>query len=269
MCGIVGYVGTKPAAEVVLAGLKTLEYRGYDSAGIALLDVSEKPHLFKQIGRVDSLEKSLTEDNKTTAKSSHLGIGHTRWATHGAPSITNAHPHSNTDGTIYVVHNGIIENYAELRESLQKEGYTFVSDTDTEVIPHLIDFYHRTAKSFAAAFEKALLDLRGAYAILAMTSHEPKTLYAARLSSPMVVGVGKNEFVIASDPSAIMEHTKEVIYIQDYEMVKISTTGHEIKNIQKAEKVVRQIEQKALEKLRARLQAPATTTSLPAARETF
>jgi len=242
MCGIVGYVGTKPAAEVVLAGLKTLEYRGYDSAGIALLDSSEKPHLFKQIGRVDSLEKGLTEDNKTTAKSSHLGIGHTRWATHGAPSISNAHPHSNTDGTIYVVHNGIIENYAELRESLQKEGYKFVSDTDTEVIPHLIDFYYRTAKSFGAAFEKALLDLRGAYAILAMTSHEPKTLYAARLSSPMVVGVGKNEFVIASDPSAIMEHTKEVIYIQDYEMVKISTTGHEIKNIQKAEKVVRQIE---------------------------
>lgn len=242
MCGIVGYVGQKPAANVVLAGLKTLEYRGYDSAGLALLDGNEKPHLFKQIGRVENLEQATQEDESAVAKTAHIGIGHTRWATHGTPTVANAHPHTNDDGTIYVVHNGIIENYAELRESLQKEGYVFASETDTEVIPHLIDFYRRSTDNFADAFEKALLDLRGAYAILVMSASAPKTLYAARLSSPMVIGVGKNEFVIASDPSAIMEHTKEVIYVQDYEMVKISSNGHEIKNFKKAEKVIRQIE---------------------------
>jgi glutamine---fructose-6-phosphate transaminase (isomerizing) len=173
----------------------------------------------------------------------HLGIGHTRWATHGKPSVSNAHPHSNGDGTIYVVHNGIIENYTELRASLEEKGYQFASETDTEVIPHLIDFYTKSTDSFADAFEKALLDLRGAYAILAMHASTPDTLYAARLSSPLVIGVGKDEFIVASDPSAIMEHTKEVIYLQDYEMICISPKGHEIKNIKKAEKVVREIEE--------------------------
>jgi glucosamine--fructose-6-phosphate aminotransferase (isomerizing) len=236
MCGIVGYVGGKSASDVVLAGLKTLEYRGYDSAGIALLDDGEKPHLYKQIGRVDALEKEIDKSNDSAE--AHIGIGHTRWATHGAPSIANAHPHSNADGSIYVVHNGIIENYADLRESLEQEGYRFVSETDTEVIPHLIDFYTRSAKTFADAFEKALLDLRGAYAVLAMTTSQPNTLFAARLSSPLVIGVGKKEFVVASDPSAILAHTKEVIYLQDNEMIQISPTGHDIKDIKKAEKVV-------------------------------
>lgn len=239
MCGIVGYVGAKPADDVVIAGLKTLEYRGYDSAGIALLSSSSQPKLLKQIGRVEALERLIAEDGKPDT---HLCIGHTRWATHGAPSVANAHPHSNTNGSIYVVHNGIIENYAELRTSLEAEGYTFVSQTDTEVVPHLIDFYTRSTDSFAAAFEKALLDLRGAYAILAMTTATPDKLYAARLSSPLVVGVGKDEFVIASDPSAIMQHTKEVIYLQDYEMICISSKSHEIKDIKKAESVIREIE---------------------------
>jgi glucosamine--fructose-6-phosphate aminotransferase (isomerizing) len=239
MCGIVGYVGAKPAADVVIAGLKTLEYRGYDSAGVALLDNAKKPRLHKQIGRVEALERMVAEAGEQKAR---LAVGHTRWATHGKPSIANAHPHANTDGSIYVVHNGIIENYAELRDSLRSKGYNFVSETDTEVIPHLIDFYAKSAKSFSDAFEKALLDLRGAYAILAMTSAEPETLYAARLSSPLVVGVGKQEFVVASDPSAIMEHTKEVIYLQDYELISISPAGHAIKDFKKAEKVVREIE---------------------------
>ncbi len=244
MCGIVGYVGQKPAADVVIAGLKTLEYRGYDSAGIALLDGSSQPRLHKQIGRVEALEKMIEEDGQAAIES-HLGIGHTRWATHGKPSIDNAHPHTNTDGTIYVVHNGIIENYVELRESLEAKGYVFVSETDTEVIPHLIDFYTKSAGNFADAFEKTLMDLRGAYAILAMTTTEPETLFAARLSSPLVIGINKNgttEFVVASDPSAIMAHTKEVIYLQDYEMIRISPQGHEIKNIKNAENVVREIE---------------------------
>jgi glucosamine--fructose-6-phosphate aminotransferase (isomerizing) len=249
MCGIVGYVGNKSAADVVIAGLKTLEYRGYDSAGVALLDTgtdgngtNKKARLHKQIGRVEALERLV---NESSQNESHLGIGHTRWATHGKPTVINAHPHTNTDQTIFVAHNGIIENYTELRASLQAKGYVFLSETDTEVIPHLIDFYTRSTDNFADAFEKALLDLRGAYAILAMTTTEPETLFAARLSSPLVVGINKNgttEFVVASDPSAILEHTKEVIYLQDYEMIRISTTGHEIKNIKNAEKVIREIE---------------------------
>lgn len=238
MCGIVGYVGNKQASDIVIAGLKTLEYRGYDSAGVALLDNEHKPHLIKQIGRVEALEQLVNEENVAA----RIGIGHTRWATHGKPSVTNAHPHSNTSGTIFAVHNGIIENYADIRASLEKAGYSFASETDTEVIPHLIDFYAKSSTSFAEAFEKTLKDLRGAYAILAMTSNEPQTLYAARLSSPLVIGVGKDEFVVASDPSAIMEHTKEVIYLQDYEMIHISPQGHKIKNIKKHEDVVRQTE---------------------------
>jgi glutamine---fructose-6-phosphate transaminase (isomerizing) len=219
MCGIVGYVGEKPADDVIIAGLKTLEYRGYDSAGIALLDNAKQPHLYKQIGRVDSLVSSAGEDG---FPASHIGVGHTRWATHGAPSVTNAHPHANTKQTVFVTHNGIIENYEEIRQSLMEEGYEFASETDTEVIPQLIDFYMRSADNFADAFEKALLDLRGAYAILAMSADEPETLY--------------------SDPSAVMAHTKEVIYLQDYEMIQISPRGHSIKNIKKAQKVVREIE---------------------------
>ncbi len=241
MCGIVGYVGQKSASDVVIAGLKTLEYRGYDSAGVALLDnTSHQPRLHKQIGRVEALERMFNEEGASDA---HIGIGHTRWATHGKPTITNAHPHTNTDQTIFVAHNGIIENYTEIRKSLEERGYVFVSETDTEVIPHLIDFYARSAASFADAFEKALLDLRGAYAILAMTVKEPDTLFAARLSSPLVIGVGADEFIVASDPSAVMEHTKEVIYLQDYELICISPTGHVIKNIQNAETVIHEIEQ--------------------------
>jgi len=238
MCGIVGYVGTKQASDVVIAGLKTLEYRGYDSAGVALIDSQNKAQLVKQIGRVDALERLVNE----APVDSHIGIGHTRWATHGVPSITNAHPHSNTAKTIFVAHNGIIENYADLRTSLEAEGYVFVSQTDTEVIPHLIDFYTKSLDNFADAFEKALNDLRGAYAILAMSSKDSENLYAARLSSPLVIGVGTDEFIVASDPSAIMEHTKEVIYLHDYEMISISPKGHEIKNIQKCEAVVRETE---------------------------
>jgi glucosamine--fructose-6-phosphate aminotransferase (isomerizing) len=219
MCGIVGYIGPRSAANIVLSGLQSLEYRGYDSAGIALIsekpeDHSERAQLLKQIGRVEGLRK-LVEENPNIAP---VGIGHTRWATHGSPTIANAHPHSNADESIFVVHNGIIENHNELREHLQKNGYTFVSQTDTEVIPHLIDYYMKQSESFEHAFKAALGDLRGAYAIAAVTTHEPETLFAARLSSPLVVGVGENEFILASDPTALMEHTKKVIYLDDYDV---------------------------------------------------
>ncbi len=244
MCGIVGYVGSnnsRSAAEVVLAGLKTLEYRGYDSAGIALLDGSDSPHLYKQIGRVENLEKAAAEDGEGFS-TSHLGIGHTRWATHGSPSIANAHPHSNTDGTIFVAHNGIIENYTELKQWLEEQGYVFVSQTDTEVIPHLIDHNLKQSDSFQEAFVKTLKELRGAYAILAMSASEPEKLFAARLSSPMVIGVGNDECFIASDPTAVMEYTKEVIYVQDNEMVVIQNGTYEITNLKDSATVKRQTE---------------------------
>lgn len=220
MCGIVGYIGKhQRALDVVLDGLTTLEYRGYDSAGVAWLDGSELIS-DKQVGRVQALRSSLGE----TPKSS-LAIGHTRWATHGGVSALNAHPHFNADKSIAVVHNGIIENYTDLKSHLEKQGYKFISQTDTEVIAHLIDFYRKTSKTFEQAFEEALNQLRGAYALAIITSEEPETLYAARLGSPLVLGVGKSELIVASDPSAILEHTKDVVYLNDFELVKAKKDG--------------------------------------------
>src|SRR5688572_17031871 len=209
MCGIVGYIGKRDGKNVVLDGLKALEYRGYDSAGLALLDNSGGKQ-FKQVGRVDGLEALLQQEKPSK---STITIGHTRWATHGKPSVINAHPHSNTDQTIFVVHNGIIENYAEIRDWLGKKGYKFASETDTEVVPHLIDYHQKQTGSFEKAFVAAMAEIRGAYAIVALSAHEPGKLFAARLSSPMVIGVGKDECIVASDPSAILQHTKEVIYV--------------------------------------------------------
>jgi glucosamine--fructose-6-phosphate aminotransferase (isomerizing) len=239
MCGIVGYIGNRDGSGIVIAGLKALEYRGYDSAGIALLDAKGKPSLLKQVGRVDGLDQ-LVEDNG--GGKAPAAIGHTRWATHGKPSVTNAHPHANSDETIFVVHNGIIENYAELREWLQEQGYKFVSETDTEVMPHLIDYYFKETKSFEKAFVKAIAEIRGAYAIVASTSHEPGKLFAARLSSPMVIGVGKGECIVASDPSAILQHTKEVVYVQDNEMVVIECGSYKITDLKRDKAVKRQTE---------------------------
>jgi glutamine---fructose-6-phosphate transaminase (isomerizing) len=222
MCGIVGYIGNRDGADIVLAGLQALEYRGYDSAGIALLNKNGEPKLLKQVGRVQGLQKLIDEQHDGDAP---IAIGHTRWATHGAPSVLNAHPHSNTAKTIFAVHNGIIENYTELKAWLQKEGYKFVSETDTEVIPHLIDHYYKQSNSFEEAFAKTLKEVRGAYAIAAATTYEPHKLFVARLSSPLVIGCGKGECIIASDPSAILQHTKQVMYVQDNEMAIIEP-GH-------------------------------------------
>lgn len=235
MCGIVGYIGEQQkGVNVVLDGLQSLEYRGYDSAGIAFLE-NKTIATDKQVGRVQALRDSLGDQAK-----SHLAIGHTRWATHGTPTTANAHPHFNTEKTIFAVHNGIIENYVELREHLQKQGYTFVSQTDTEVIPHLIDFYLRKSRDFTQAFREALDQLRGAYAIAVITTHEPGVLYAARLSSPLVLGVGKNECIVASDASAISEHAKQVVYLNDYEFVRAEADGsyhiHDFKNAREIER---------------------------------
>ncbi len=228
MCGIVGYIGKKPGAKVVLDGLEALEYRGYDSAGMALVNAGES-QVFKQVGRVSGLIKEV-EKNPFDAG---LVIGHTRWATHGGVTIQNAHPQANNDQTIFVVHNGIIENFAEIRERLRAEGYQFESQTDTEVIPNLIDYYQKQLGSFEAAFKAALNDVRGAYSIVAITAIDPNTLYAARLSSPLVVGVGTGENYLASDPSAIMEHTKKVIYLEDYDVAVITQKDVKIQNLKK------------------------------------
>lgn len=236
MCGIVGYIGRKEASEAVLSGLRALEYRGYDSAGIALLDEKNQPHLVRQVGRVDGLSQAVEAENLPVAQ---IAIGHTRWATHGRPTIANAHPHSNEDGTIFVVHNGIIENYTQIKTLLVKAGYKFVSETDTEVIPHLIDFYAKRTKSFRLALEKALSDLRGAYAVAVLSTHEPDKLFVARLSSPLVIGVAKGATLIASDPAALLAHTKDIIYLHDNELAEISPKKHKIVNFKKAKEVKR------------------------------
>jgi glutamine---fructose-6-phosphate transaminase (isomerizing) len=228
MCGIVGYIGNKPGSQVVLDGLTALEYRGYDSAGIALVN-GDQAQAFKQVGRVSG----LIDDVKDKDLSANLVIGHTRWATHGGVTVENAHPQANNDHTIFVVHNGIIENFAEIRARLETAGYHFDSQTDTEVIPNLIDYYTKQLPSFEDAFVAALKDVRGAYAIVAISTKEPGTLYAARLSSPLVVGVGEGEHILASDPSAIMEHTKKVIYLEDYDVAVITGDNINVLNLKK------------------------------------
>ncbi len=226
MCGIVGYIGPKPSKNIILRGLEALEYRGYDSAGIALVD-SKGGQVFKQVGRVNGLTQEVEEE----ASNAGLAIGHTRWATHGGVTVANAHPQMNSDHSIFVVHNGIIENFDELRQRLEEAGYTFESETDTEVVPQLIDYYLKQLPSFVAAFEATLRDVRGAYSIVAISTAEPETLYAARLSSPLVIGVGEHENFLASDPSAIMDHTKKVIYLEDYDVAVITKDKVDIHNL--------------------------------------
>ncbi|HXE10090.1 MAG TPA: glutamine--fructose-6-phosphate transaminase (isomerizing) [Verrucomicrobiae bacterium] len=227
MCGIVGYIGQRSGTDIVLQGLEALEYRGYDSAGIALVD-NGTSEVFKQVGRVSGLVNDVTRENPHA----NLVIGHTRWATHGTPTMLNAHPQSNNMQTIFVVHNGIIENFAELRRRLQDVGYTFVSETDTEVIPNLIDYYARQLPSLQEAFTAALRDVRGAYSIAAISTTDPDTIYAARLSSPLVIGVGEHEHILASDPTALMEYTKKVIYLEDYDVAVITKDKVSVHNLQ-------------------------------------
>lgn len=241
MCGIVGYIGTaNQATAFVLHGLEALEYRGYDSAGLATLSASSKPLVIKQAGRVEGLRQRAAELIK---KDCSVAIGHTRWATHGAPTAANAHPHTNTNGTIFVVHNGIIENYQELKTKLVQQGYSFTSQTDTEIIPHLIDYYLKQHKTFISAFETALKDLEGAYAVAALHASEPDTLYVARLSSPLVIGVGEGQHFIASDPSAILSETKKVLYLDDYETAVITAESIKIRNFRKAVEVLREAQE--------------------------
>jgi glucosamine--fructose-6-phosphate aminotransferase (isomerizing) len=237
MCGIVGYIGKRPGVDIVMDGLEALEYRGYDSAGIAAVNGTDSKVL-KQVGRVEGLVKAVGKEDIPAP----LVIGHTRRATHGGVTMENAHPQASNDGSIFVVHNGIIENFAQIRLKLEAEGYEFTSQTDTEVVPNLIDYYSKQLPSFEDAFKAALNDVRGAYSIVAVTTREPETLYAARLSSPLVIGVGEDENFLASDPSAIMEHTKKVIYLEDYDVAVITRSKVNVHNLKEGKQISPKVE---------------------------
>ena len=227
MCGVVGYIGSKQAAPILIDGLQRLEYRGYDSAGIAVIS-GGKIISGKEVGRLSNLEKAL----ETKPIEGVCGIGHTRWATHGVPSQANSHPHFSSDGTISVVHNGIIENYAELRDKLVAQGHTFLSETDTEVIPHLIEQALKDgAASSSEALRAILKKLRGAYALGVLFRDEPETIYCARLGSPLIIGLGENENFIASDVPAIINRISEAIYLNDGELAALRADGIEISTI--------------------------------------
>lgn len=222
MCGIVGYVGSKEAYPIIIKGLKRLEYRGYDSAGVALLNNTITN--YKKKGKVADLENFIGD--KPVVGS--IGIGHTRWATHGEPNDVNSHPHFSNSGDLVLIHNGIIENYDVLKKELLKRGYTFKSDTDTEVLVNLIEEIKKQENvETAEALRKALNQVTGAYAIVLIDEKQPNTLIAARKSSPLVVGIGENEYFLASDATPIIEYTKNVVYLNDEEIV-IATPGEEL-----------------------------------------
>ncbi|MHA4845294.1 glutamine--fructose-6-phosphate transaminase (isomerizing) [Flavitalea antarctica] len=226
MCGIVAYIGHREAYPVILKGLKRLEYRGYDSAGVALLNSGLKVH--KKKGKVAELENSLVGKDVHAS----IGIGHTRWATHGEPSDRNAHPHTSANGKLAMIHNGIIENYAQLKSELQKKGYSFSSDTDTEVLLKFIEDIHKHNNgSLEEAIRIALKRVTGAYVIVVLDEDNPDTLIAARKGSPLVIGVGKGEHFLASDASPIIEYTKEVVYVNDYELAIIRPDELILKNL--------------------------------------
>ena len=228
MCGIVGYIGNKDAVSILLKGLQRLEYRGYDSAGIACIK-ENAIQVFKTKGKVSDLKKIITEDSA----SSSIGIGHTRWATHGPPNQVNAHPHFSGDGSLALIHNGIIENYSAIKSALESKGHEFVSQTDTEVLVHLIeDIISNEKISLFEAVRVALDEVIGAYAIIVMQKDKTEEFVAARKGSPLVIGIGRNEYYVASDATPIVEYTNNVIYLEDGHIARINKNENiEIKNI--------------------------------------
>jgi len=227
MCGIVSYYGKKDAVPILIDGLKRLEYRGYDSAGIALIDNGSIQSI-KKAGKVIELDKKIDESPLRGS----IGIGHTRWATHGEPNDINAHPHQDQSGKIFLIHNGIIENYSTLKEVLTRKGFKFESDTDTEALVNLIsDIYYADGLNFEQAVEAALKQVIGTYGIVAFCADEPDKLVAARHGSPLVLGVGEDEYFIASDASPIVEHTRNVIFLDEAEIVTITKNGYSIRSM--------------------------------------
>jgi glucosamine--fructose-6-phosphate aminotransferase (isomerizing) len=230
MCGIIGYLGDREATPILMESLKRLEYRGYDSAGVAVLELPHngdaiRTSITKSEAKVDTLIEKLNGN----MPSGRLGIGHTRWATHGKPTYINAHPHTDCKGKIFVVHNGIIENFAELKAELQAAGHEFPSDTDTEVVPHLIEAYYKG--DFLAAVRAALKRIRGTYALAMFSSDDPELLVGARLNAPLVVGIGENEYYIASDITAIIPYTKRVLVLGEGEVAAVTPLGAEVSTL--------------------------------------
>ncbi|MBM4054488.1 MAG: glutamine--fructose-6-phosphate transaminase (isomerizing) [Planctomycetes bacterium] len=225
MCGIVGYIGPKNAIPVLIEGIKRLEYRGYDSSGIAFFE-NGSLRCEKAVGKIAMLEEKL----RGHAYKSHAGIVHTRWATHGPPTVENAHPHFDCHGEIALVHNGIIENYDYLKSKLQQNGHTFRSQTDTEVLAHLIEEHYRN--NLETAVMEALKKVEGTYGLAVISSKDPKKIVAARCGSPLILGIGDQEYFITSDVSASLEHTREVIYLDDNEIAILTPDGYKTKTIQ-------------------------------------
>lgn len=235
MCGIVGYIGDKTATEVLISGLSKLEYRGYDSAGVSIL-TSENMITKKSKGKLINLEDLIEKE----PIAGNVGIGHTRWATHGEPSYVNSHPHYNKDNTIAVVHNGIIENYIEIKENLKNKGYNFLSDTDTEVIVHLIDYFLKTEKSIKEAVKKSIKELRGSFALAVLSIENPDEIIAIRKDSPLIVGIGEGENFIASDIPAVLNYTKKIYLLEDLELVTLKKDNIEIEDLE-GKKIEREI----------------------------
>ncbi len=227
MCGIVGYIGNREARPILMNGLKRLEYRGYDSAGIAIL-WDNKINVTKQVGKINVLEGELNGSKIP----GNLGIAHTRWATHGEPTQVNAHPHSDCTGNIVLVHNGIIENYNTLKQMLIEKGHKIRTETDTEILVHLIEEFYQNGTSFEESFRLALNEVEGTYGLALITKYEPDKLFCARNGSPLVVGIGEGEYFLGSDAAAIISHTRNVFYLEDGEIAVIGRDGFVTKTIE-------------------------------------
>src|SRR3984893_2205464 len=226
MCGIVGYIGPKKVVPVIIEGLRKLEYRGYDSAGIAVVDAAGKLHIRRAPGKLRNLEEVIRE----SAIDGTYGIGHTRWATHGRPTEENAHPHRDCTGQYVVVHNGIIENYLELKEKLQAEGHKFLTETDTEIVAHLVEKYAKDLP-FEEAVRKTLKDLRGIYSLVFLSARDPQKLIAVRIGPPSVIGLGDGEYFVASDIPALLEHTRRIFFLADGDIAVLTKHGVRVTDI--------------------------------------
>ncbi len=231
MCGIVGYIGSKNSVPVIIQGLKRLEYRGYDSAGVSVINSEGELLVYKKAGKVSKMEESLDLDKY----SGTIGIGHTRWATHGEPNDINAHPHLDFDGNIVIVHNGIIENYKAIKKRLSIEGFEFQTETDTEILADLINFNYRRTNDFVTAVRLSLVEVEGTYGLACLCKSEPDKLVVARKGSPLLIGVGDSETIVSSDAAAVISYTKHVIYLEDGEMAIMTKNGYQLKTIEDKE----------------------------------
>src|SRR6266567_5403433 len=234
MCGIVGYIGNRKAVPIILDGLRRLEYRGYDSAGIAVFNGDNHLSIRRASGKLRNLEEAI----RINPVDGPYGIGHTRWATHGRPTEENAHPHRDCTGNIVVVHNGIVENYLTLKEQLQNEGHKFVTETDTEVIAHLVEKHYQG--NLEEAVQKAVKELSGVFALGIISSKDPGKIVAARSGPPVVVGLGEGEYFIASDVPAILGHTRDMIFLSDGDLAVLTPDGVQVMDFN-GRKVKRQV----------------------------